>query len=324
MALGHKVLASFYLQLAQNLEAGMPLATALSETAGLPIAIRQKMADAIEGGSSVEQSLEWASALLPRAERPLLLAAAASGRLPPTLRRLAERHSQLRAIQLKAALACAYPLCLLHFGLFIFPVVRALLSGQAQKLTVSGYIVAVGLSLLPVWGIAIWLVVLARRESPWFGRLMDWVPFFRGYSRSQALADFTFTLGHLLTAGVILGEAWRIAGLASSSPALRAASQKMHKVTTQGEPPGLHLSRYPCFPKDYVGLYRAGELNGQLDHNLHLLAEQSHEHSKLCLQLAAKFYASMVFLLVAGTIGYIAVSTYAGYLQGLSNLSAPN
>jgi type II secretory pathway component PulF len=321
MALGHKALAFFYLQLAQNLEAGLPLAQALRGAGGPPAASIEQMAGWIERGGSVEQALQMAGEWLPRAERPLLNAAATSGRLPTALHRLAAHHTQLRTLQRQAMLACAYPLFLLHFALLLFPVLGAAFSGQTQSLTVPGYLFKVVLSLLPVWGVLGWLVVLARQESPLLGRLADWLPFFRGYWRSQALADFTFTLGNLLDAGVIADQAWRIAGEASPSSALRAAGQKIHEAAAQGEPPGLHLPRFACFPKEYAGLYRAGEVNGQLDHNLRLLAEQSHEQARLCLQLAARAYATLVFLLVAGTIGYLLISSVAGYFKTLSSFS---
>jgi type IV pilus assembly protein PilC len=321
MALGHKTLAFFYLQLAQNLEAGLPLAQALRGAAGPPAASVEPMASWIERGGSVEQALQMAGTWLPRAERPLLNAAAASGRLPTALHRLAAHHTQLHAIQRQAALSCAYPLLLLHFALLLLPVLRAAFAGQIQALTVGGYLLTVALSLLPVWGVAGWLAMLALQESPLLGRLADWLPFFRGYCRSRALADFTFTLGNLLDAGVVADQAWLIASEASHSPALRASGQKIHEAAAQGEPPGLHLPRHACFPKEYAGFYRAGELNGQLDHNLRLLAEQSHEHARLCLQLAARAYATLVFLLVAGMIGYLLISVVAGYFKTLNNFS---
>jgi len=321
MALGHKTLASFYLQLAQNLDAGMPLATALRGASGPPAGDLSKMAAWIEGGGSIEQALERGRLWLPPAERPLLLAAAMAGRLPHVLRRLAERHSQLHAIKQKVMLACAYPLILLHLGILILPVVIVLIADPPQALSVTHYVTTVGGCLFPLWGLIIVVAVLHRRENSVLYQLTGWVPLVRGYCRSQALADFTFTLSNLLDAGIVIAQAWSIAGQATRSPALRAASQKIHASANLGEPPGVNLPRFSCFPVAYVGLYRAGELNGQLDPNLRLLVEQSHDHSNLCLKLAARAYSALVFLLIAGMVGCLAYATFAGYFRILTKIS---
>ncbi len=320
MSLGHKKLSLWYLQLAQNLDAGLPLAQALRGTGGPPAASIEAMAHWVEGGASVEQALLRSTDWLPKAERPFLTSAAAAGRLPLTLRRLSERHLQLHATKLHVALSCAYPLLLLHLAVLVYPLLRMIDWGHGLQWSATSYLLNLGTLLLPLWGGALGVFILIRRESPFVRTIASRVPGLGGYLKAQALSDFTFALGNLLDAGVIIAQAWLLAGQTSLSPALRRAGEAIHDLATAGEAPGLHLHHFPCFPKDYMALYRAGEINGQLDHNLRLLAGQTQERAMLCLKVAARSYSTLLFLFVAGTVAYLVISTYAGYLHLLSSV----
>jgi type II secretory pathway component PulF len=318
MALGHKKLSSWYLQLAQNLEAGLPLAQALRGTAGPPAASLEAMARWIEGGGSIEQALLIAKDWLPKGERPFLVASAASARLPQTLRRLAASHDALRAAQLRVLMACAYPVGVLHLAILIFPIFQMIDWEKGLQWNPVTYQLILAATVVPLWGTALVLLILARRESPWLGRMANFVPFLRGWRKAQALSDFTNALSNLLDAGVMIGQAWAVAGQVSRSPELRAAGRGVHELIMRGEAPGLHLHKFACFPVDYVAFYRAGEINGQLDHNLHRIAEQQQERARHCLKLAAAFYSTIIFLSVAGTVAYVVVSFYAGYFNSLT------
>ncbi|MEI6860996.1 MAG: type II secretion system F family protein [Verrucomicrobiota bacterium] len=315
MPLGHKQLSSWYLQLAQNLDAGLPLAQALRGTGGPPAASIEAMAHWIEGGGSVEQALLRTKGWLPEAERPLLTAAAMTGRLPQTLRRLSDRHVQLHAIKLRVALSCAYPLFLLHLAVLEFPLLRMMGNGHGLQWSASAYFTTLAALLVPLLGGELWVFLLIRSESPIVDRLASRVPGLRGYFQARSLSDFTFALGHLLDAGVIIAQAWLLAGQTSHSPVLRRAGEAVHDLATAGEAPGLHLHHFSIFSKDYIALYRAGEISGQLDHNLRLLAGQSQEQAVLCLKVAAKIYATLLFLFVAGIVACIVISFYVRAMQ---------
>ena len=135
------------------------------------------------------------------------------------------------------------------------------------------------------------------------------------------MADFSFALGNFLDAGLSIDRAWLSAGLISRSPELVAASQAMTTRIEGGEAPGPQLSSCPCFPEDFVALYRTGESTGQLEQNLLHLASLNQERANHQLKLATLIYPSLLFIIVAGGIAYQVISFYAGYFNMLSNLA---
>src|SRR5438876_559240 len=121
MPLSHRQLSAWYLQLAQQLEAGLSLAQALQATraSGPPRATLDAMVAKIETGGGVDDALRVAEKWLPLADTLALSAAAEAGRMPRTLRSLAARHSEIGSAKLRITLACIYPLGMLHVALVL-------------------------------------------------------------------------------------------------------------------------------------------------------------------------------------------------------------
>ena len=323
MSLGHRKLAAWYAQLAQHLEAGLPLAAALrvSQGTGAPAKSLATMAERIESGGSVGDALRCAGSWLPLSDLLALTAAAEAGRMPRTLKTLSERHAQIGAAKLRIILACAYPLGILHFGLLLLPVVRMIDWETGFRWSTSGYVRGVALSIIPLWALGIGIWILARRGSPLLTSLTRVLPAFGGYMRAQALADFAFALGNFLEAGVPIGQAWATVRLITPSRDLKTAAAAMESTIAQGEAPGAKLVAWTCFPADFVALYQTGEATGQLDTNLLRLASQKQEAANRALGVATVIYPAFMFLLVAGAVAYFVISIYAGYLKMLGKLA---
>ena len=322
MPLSHKKLSSWYLQLAQQLEAGMPLSGALraSYGVGVPAAKIEAAAALIESGGSVDQVLGAFESWMPYADRLFFSAAAEVGRLPRVLRNLSVRHEQYSAVKLRLVLASLYPLAVLHLALLIFPLLRMINWEKGFLWNASAYLHVLAYTLLPLWGIIAAGVVLARKQSVLLPRIGRMLPILSRYIKAQALADFSFGLGNFLEAGLPINRAWLAAGLVARSPELLAASQEMDTAIANGEAPGPKLNAYPCFPPDFVALYRTGESTGQLEPNLLHLASLHQERANHHLRLASLLYPSLLFLVVAGFVAYAVISFYAGYFKMLGDL----
>jgi type II secretory pathway component PulF len=316
MTLGHKKLAYWYLQLAQNLDGGMVLARALAETRGPPAEDLAKMVRWVEGGGSVAQAFDLASDWISESERPFLVAAATAGKLPMALRRLSDRHLLLRKNKLKLLMECAYPALTFNFALVVLPIML-----EMGSLSFKSYFGMLALTAGPILALEAIAAVLVLRQHPLADQILDRLPLICRFRQAQRLADFTVTLGHLLEAGVIIGDAWLIASQTSHSPDLRQAGLELREVILKGEPPGLQLHRFPCFPTEYVGLYRTGELSGQLDQNLRLLAEQSQESADRMLKVSVRIYTGVAFGIVAVMVAWMAIFGTVGYWKMITNLS---
>lgn len=323
MFLGHRKLSAWYQQLAQHLDAGIPLAAALhvSQGTGPSAASLAAMAETIERGGTVDEALRSASAWLPPADLLALGAAAHAGRMPRTLRNLAARHEQLGGAKLRLVMASLYPLGILHFGLLLLPVVRMIDWEKGFHWSAAAYVRTLAFTLVPLWMLAVVLLILARRRNVVLAKLVGLLPAIGNYIRTQALADFSFTLGNLLEAGVPIGQAWSATGLISSSRSLKSAAVSMADTVEHGRAPGSQLDAWPCFPADFVALYRTGESTGQLESNLLRLATHHQDAANRALGVATVIYPMLLFLIVAAGIAYFVISIYAGYLKALGELA---
>ena len=323
MLLGHRKLAAWYEQLAQHLEAGVPIVTALraSPGTGAPAAALDRMARTVESGGGIEDALLAAGKWLPEADALAIAAAAHAGRMPQTLRNLAARHAQIGATKMRMALACAYPLGVLHFALLLLPVVRMIDWEKGFHWSNAILVQTLAFTLVPLWAVGLTVWALARRGSPSVTRVVRLMPALRGYAQAQALADFSFVLGNLLGAGVPIGRAWATAGLVSHSAELRAATGDIEAHISRGEAPGPRLAAWRCFPPEFVALYRTGESTGNLDTNLLRIAAQKQEAANRSLSLALLIYPGIMFLVVAAGVAYFVISIYGGYLKMLGKIA---
>jgi type II secretory pathway component PulF len=323
MPLGHRKLAAWYFQLAQQLEAGLPLALALrsSQGTGAPAAGLEIMAALIERGGSVDDAVRAADPWLPFGDQLALSAAAAAGKLPLTLHNLAARHAQIGAAKQRVVVACVYPVIVLHVGILLFPITRMIDWEKGFLWSATAYARGAALGLLPLWALLGTLILLARKHHPVLTRIARVMPILGGYTRSQALADFSFALGNFLSAGVPIGKAWAGAGLISSSPELKTAAKAMEAIIARGEGPARQLGSWPCFPPEFAALYRTGEETGQLEANLGRLATLNQETANRALARATFIYPALISLVVAAGVVYFVVTFYAGYLKMITGLA---
>lgn len=324
MSLSHKKLASWYLQLAQSLESGLPLAAALDTCEGAPATGRRLMANQIEAGASVDEMLKQAPGWLPKKDRYFWSAAARSGRLPQTLRTLSDRHERLGAAKMKLIFGALYPVGMLTLAGFLMPIMWQIdfekgLS-KISDIFNAGYYMDVAMIEGPLWGGIILLLILAKLDSPLLPMLAKALPGFRGHAIRQALADFSYALAAFLEAGTPIGKAWAGAGLVANRPEFRRAGNEMRKLIDDGATPSEHLKKYRCFPADFRALYTTGERTGQLDKNLVALGRQYQEGANRAMTFASIFYPAIMFGAVAILLVINIISFYAGYLQGLTKM----
>jgi type II secretory pathway component PulF len=323
VSLSHRKLSNWYRQLAQQLEAALPLVAALrsSRGTGAPASGLETMAATIESGGTVDTALHTATSWLPRADILALSAAAGAGRMPRTLHNLSARHALIHTANLKMILACAYPLLVLHVGILLFPIMRMIDWEKGFQWSTATYVRTLAMGLVPLWGLGVVTWILARRNSPvllYLGRLL---PGLRGYVNQQALADFAFALGNFLDAGIPIGRAWASAGQITRSPELKAAAIAVEEIVARGAAPGRELGNWPCFPADFVALYHTGESTGQLEANLHRLSNQLQESAHRSLAFATMLYPALMFAGVAVMVLYFVVTIYGGYLKMLGKLA---
>jgi general secretion pathway protein F/type IV pilus assembly protein PilC len=313
-------LSVFYRQLSQQLGAGLTLVQALRAPSPAPADDTARMAARAAGGESVAAVVAGAGAWLPQADRPVLVAAAQAGRLPLVLSHLAERHAELAATRRRVIMACLYPVGVFHFGALLFPFLRLIDFERGLQWSLSAYLGGLLAILVPVWGGAVLLWYLVRRENAFALAFLNLLPAIGGYRKNQALADFSFALGNLLEAGAPISRAWRDAGEICGSPRLRAAAEVIHDRIQLGEAPGPLLAATKAFPHEFMVRYQTGESTGSLEQALLALAADHQTTANQRLVAASVLYPGMLFGLVAIMVGYVVITFFLSYIRTLESL----
>jgi type II secretory pathway component PulF len=323
MALPHRTLASWYTQLAQQVDAGVALADAMKLSAGGATQAGATVAAVIGRGGTLDHGLRAAARWLPMPDLLTISAAARIGRLPAALRSLAERHARLHAVTRRLMLACAYPAVLVHVGILLFGVARMIDWQKGFFWDPIAYARNVTSVLVPLW-IAIVAVIIAVRRWPAAAFVVgNWLPAVGGYLRAQALADLAFVLSGFAASDVTIGDAWAAVATLTRSPRLRVAAQSLHAVAATGQRPGDRMGDWPVFPMEFTIRYRTGEQTGQLDRSLADLSAEYQRHAEHALTFATILYPAVLFCTVAGGIIYAVVSFYGNYLKMLTKLGDP-
>lgn len=318
--LSHAKLSTLYRQLAQQLSAGVTLAQALRAPSPAPARDCFRLAAMAEGGLPVAEIVASAGDWLPQSDRPFIVTAAGSGRLPLVLANLSDRHAQIGATQMRAALACIYPLGVFHFGAVLFPFLRMIDFEKGLQWSTVSYVGGVLAILLPVWGCgaALWFAV--RAGHPLALAFLDLLPAIGGYRTHQALADFSFALGNLLEAGAPIGDAWRDAGKISRSPRLLRAADEINNFIQGGLAPGPRLEATRVFPSEFIARYQTGETTGGLEASLFALASDHQARANQRLAVASMLYPGLLFAAVALMVAWFVISFYAGYIGNLNKM----
>jgi type II secretory pathway component PulF len=307
-------LAAWYFQLAQSLEAGVPLLEALAAPGGPKPALRAAMVARLNGGALLADELRAADAWLPQVDVQLLLAGAEAGRLPATCRRLAASHENVARLMGRAVLATLYPLAVVHLGAFLLPLKHLVLGSAAV------YAKQVLLVLVPLWlALAAVFIVLGRHPGL-RRRVFALLPWVAGFQRARDLGVLAAVLEGYVANGLSPAVAWEMAGRATGAPALAALGRRLAAEAEAGRQPGLALLRERGLPVEFAQAYRTGEQSGRLDESLGWLARRHTEEAERKLALVALWYPQFALLLVAVWVGASVVAMYAGYLKEILSL----
>jgi len=313
----HRKLAAWYHSLGQSLEAGIPLLDALAAPGGPHPAQRMALVARLSAGATLGDALATEGTWLPAVDVHLLLAGAASGRLPAICRQLASQHESTARLTGRAVLATLYPLAVVHFGALLLPV-QQLVLGSA-----GAYARQVLLTLVPLW-LAIGAVAIPLARHPGLRRrVFRWLPFLSGYQRACDLQVLATVLEGYVAAGVGLETAWIAAGRATGAPALIALGERLGAEAAAGRRPGARMVHETDLPAEFGQLYRSGEASGKLDESLGWLARRHAEAAERSLTHVSIWYPLAAFLGVAGWVVVKVVATYAAYLNELLKMMDP-
>ena len=307
-------IAAWYFQLAQTLEAGVPLLEALAAPGGPQPGARAAMVARLRAGAALATELAAAGRWLPRVDVHLLVAGALAGRLPASCRQLAAYHERVARLTERALLAALYPLAVLHLGALVLPL-RQLVLGSALL-----YAQQVLVVLVPLWLALASVFIVLGRHPGLRRRVFACLPWVAGYQRARDLGVLALALEGFASNGVSPVVAWERAGRETGAPALEALGLRLAAEAEAGRQPGLALLQERALPVEFAQAYRTGEQSGRLDENLGWLARRYEEEAARKLGLVALWYPQFALVGVAVWVAWNVISIYAGYLKEILGL----
>ncbi len=315
----------FYGQMATLLRAGIPLSRILHQLVTTPLdptlrQVTRRLQSELDHGATWIEAFTAVPRWAPPFDLALIEAGERAGRLDDAFDTLA-RHHRARADNLRRILSSsAYPLLVFHLAAFIIPI-PALVGGGSF----AAYLFQSFGTLGAVYGLVggiLWAGSGQRGEA-WRSmveRLTVRIPVVGPARSALALSRLARALEALLSAGVVVTEAWPIAARASGSPILiRTVADWPDRLAT-GQTPGELVAISGPFPETFVSSYATGEISGKLDEQLRWLAQHYEAEGFQKLEVLAVVVPMIGYLAVALWIVLYIFSMFSGYMNILNSL----
>ncbi|MCP4662690.1 MAG: hypothetical protein GY856_45435 [bacterium] len=295
--------ARFYGSLATTLDAGLPAdqALALVEGAGDLAAAVRRLGQTVRRGRPLAEGMARHGSFWSRFEVDSMAAGERAGRLPETLRRLADYFETRGRTRDRIGFSLIYPSILLNAAILLPPLYLLFLDG------IGAYSARVGPILLAVYGVVgalwwLWRIVTSGAHGGRVERHLLSLPLVGRIVHELALADYAYVSGVLQATGTPLVEALTSAAGSSRLALVRGAGGRVAAAVGEGATVCEALAREPgIFPQFFVEAIRVGEVSGTLDDALARIertsraaAEQALERLTVILPIAAYVVAGIV------------------------------
>ena len=330
--ISQQALFQFTRQLADLLEAGIPLARCmelLSRQRQFPlmVGIIESMSVMLQQGGSLSLAL----AKYPRIFSPLYIhtvkAAEASGQLPLVLNRLAQFLEADMQLQSKAKSSLLYPAIIFLVGLltlfvllsFVLPRLTMMFEDFGAQLPLATRIVvAISQIFAQFWwlmaGVMIGLVFWVRSYiSTEEGKnVVDGIslriPLLKTFIENTQLSRFARTLGMLLESGVPIVTALESVIMVVDNGPLQEEVRKMAIRVKSGMSLTQAIKTSALFPEMAVDLIAVGQESGKLEKGLYKLAANCERTSQDMAQVFVTILGPAVLVMVVGMVGFMIVA----------------
>jgi type II secretory pathway component PulF len=324
-------LVNFTRQLATMINAGLPLASALSileeEGESEMTKLTANLLKDVESGLSFSDSLQKYPDNFSRIYVQLVRAGEAGGVLDEVLERLAITLEKEKDFKAKTKSAMIYPIIIL---IAMVAVGAVMMIAVIPKLTemyddfgadlpvmtrslmaVSGFMVKFWWLML-LLGIAAGAALRSYRKTKKGELLIDrWLlklPIFGKMRQKIILTDFTRTLSLLLGAGVSLLESINIVADAIDNAVYREELAEAAKEVERGTSLSSAVSRYEDFPSILHQMMSVGEETGKIDEILEKLAEYFEKESEYAVKNMTTAMEPLIMIVLAVGVGFMVVA----------------
>jgi type II secretory pathway component PulF len=315
---------SLYHSLAQLVRTGIPFPKALDK---LVVSARGDQRRLIETsrkslaeGHTVGEAFAKTGGAVTVLEVAVISAVEKSGQLDRGLSELSAYFGSLDKARKAILTRCAYPVFLLHFGIF------ALSAPTIFLKDVHHFWVEVGTALFFVYGTAaiIALLVPLLRDgaaaNAGIDRLLITLPVLGNIRRFFALSRFCTVYGLQLEAGINVIDSLLNAGRASRSGLARSAADEAAPQVRNGSPVGPLLAASGAFPTEFTQGLIVGEETGSLDDELRRMATEYRERALSALEIFSEWLPKLIYVGVVLFLAWKILAIASGYYKSIDNL----
>jgi type II secretory pathway component PulF len=337
-------LATFTTQLANLLNSGMPLTTALTsmthlQTKGIPAEVSRELKQEVTEGRSLSDAMVRQPRIFSDLYVNMVRAGESSGALVQVLRRMANHFQQFAEVQAKFKSAMIYPAMVICVGILLIfffmtvmmpkfieifssfdielPLPTRMLIGASQMFTKYWWLM--GLVVLA-------LFVLFKRfsSSAAGGRKMDeWrmkLPVFGNVVQMNLFGQFARTLGTLLQNGVPVLTALKITEQVMPNVLIKEAIAKTREAVTDGKTLAQPLAQSKLFPQLMIDLVRIGEETGDVPGALNNIADTYENELQIALRVMSDLIGPVLIIIMAIIVGFLLLSIFLPLFRMISSI----
>ena len=338
-------LATFTQQLANLLQAGMPLATALQsmtylETKGIPSEVSRQLRQEVTEGRSLSDAMAKQPRIFSDLYVNMVRAGEQSGALVDVLRRMADHFEKFAEVQAKFKSALIYPavVCCVGTGIIVFFMTFIL----PRFMSIFG---AVGFTRLPTmtllligisnvfkgyWWLMILILIVAlilfkRFQASEAGRrrIDEWkmkLPIFGRVICLNLYGQFARTLCTLLQNGVPVLMALKITEQVVPNCIIKEAAAKTRDAVTDGKTLAQPLAQSKVFPQLMVDLVKIGEDTGDVAGALNNVAETYESELNIALRVMTNLIEPTLIIGMALVVGFLLVAVLGAMFSMISSI----
>ena len=340
-------LATFTQQLANLLQAGMPLSTALNsmtylETKGIPSDVSRQLKQEVSEGRGLSDAMAKQPRIFSDLYVNMVKAGESSGALVDVLRRMADHFEKFAQVQAKFTSALIYPALVfcVGVGMIIFfltvmlPKFMSLFGQVGFKNLPMMTVILINISTAfqKYWwligGIVIVAVILFKRfQASAMGRrkIDEWkmkAPLLGRVVCLNLYGQFARTLCTLLQNGVPMLTALKITEQVIPNSIIKEATARTRDAVTDGKSLAQPLAASKVFPRLMVDLVKIGEETGNVADALNNVAETYENELNIALRVTTNLIEPVLIIGISAMVGFLLVAVLGAMFRMISNIGS--
>lgn len=339
-------LATFTQQLANLLQAGMPLTAALHsmthlETKGIPKNVAIDLRQEVMEGHSLSDAMSKQPLIFTDLYVNMVKAGEQSGALVEVLRRMADHFEKFAAVQAKFTSALIYPAfvgvvgigIIIFFMTFMLPKFMTLFGNMQVQLPASTQmLISISAIFTGYWWLMLLILgalILAFRRfhgtEEGKHKIDEWkmkMPVFGKVMKLNLYGQFARTLSTLLENGVPVLTALKITEQVLPNRVIKEATAKTREAVTDGKTLAQPLAASKIFPQLMVDLVRIGEETGDVPGALKNVADTYENELNLALRVMTNMIEPVMIVAMAGGVGFLLLSVLSAMFSLISNVGS--